>query len=669
MRYKTMILAGLMVAGVSSADAQQDSFKYSDERFADLQMLRYKVNGFEDLSLKQKTFIYYLQEAALWGRDILFDQNGYYNLRIRKMMETIYVNYKGDKNTDEFKAFEEYLKRVWFSNGIHHHYGCEKFVPAFTEKWLRQQVVAAKYKIGKAELNTLCNVIFNPDILQKRVNLAEGVDLIKTSASNYYQGVTQKEAEDFYEKMKEQGDRNHPVMYGMNSTLVKTSEIKEVKWTTTGKYGQALSKIVYYLKQARPFAEDDKQKAIIDKLVKYYETGDLKTFDEYSILWVENTEPLVDFVNGFIECYGDPLGLKCSWESIVNFKDLEATKRTETLSANAQWFEDHSPVDTAFKKDKVKGITAKVINAAILGGDLYPSTAIGINLPNSDWVRAEHGSKSVTIGNLTDAYNKAAKGNGFNDEFVYSAEEIALIDKYGDVCDDLHTDLHECLGHGSGKLLPGVDGDSLKAYGSTIEEARADLFALYYLPDAKLVELGLTPNEDAYKASYYTQMMNGMMTQLVRIKLGDNIEEAHMRNRALIANWSFEKGKKDNVCELVKRDGKTFLKINDYVKLRDIFGQLLAEIQRIKSTGDYNGAQALVETYGVKIDPELHKEILSRYEKLNLAPYKGFINPRYTAVINNEGKIADVTIDYSEGYAEQMLRYSKKYSNLPLVNE
>lgn len=642
---------------------QQDNFKYTDERFADLQMLRYKVHGFEDLTLKQKTFIYYLQEAALWGRDILFDQNGYYNLRIRKVLETIYTQYNGDKNSDEFKAFETYLKRVWFSNGIHHHYGCEKFVAEFHEDWFRNECGKVNAE-NSIDIDILCRVIFNPSVMQKRVNLAEGVDLVETSACNYYQGVTQEEAEAFYNKQKEEGDSKHPVMYGMNSTLVKDDNgIHEEKWIVGGKYGAALEKIVENLKLARPYAEDEKQKEIIDKTIEFYETGDLKIFDEYSILWISSTEPLVDFVNGFIECYGDPLGLKSSWESIVNFKDIVATKRTETLSENAQWFEDNSPVNSAYKKDKVKGVTAKVINAAILAGDLYPASAIGINLPNSEWIRAEHGSKSVTIGNLTDAYNKAAKGNGFIDEFAYSSDEIEIIKKYGDLTDDLHTDLHECLGHGSGKLLDGVDSDGLKAYGSTIEEARADLFALYYLPDAKLVELGLTPDLEAYKASYYGQMMNGIMTQLVRIKPGDNIEESHMRDRALIARWALNYPG-SNAVELVKKDGKTFVKINDYVRLREIFGELLAEVQRIKSTGDYEAAKNLVEDYGVKVDPELHKEVLERYEKLNLAPYKGFINPRYTAAKDEDGNITDVTISYNEGYAEQMLRYSKDYSCL-----
>jgi dipeptidyl-peptidase-3 len=665
-KIQTIMISALIASGCSNMNTpqanQQTDFEYSNERFADLQMLRYRVDGFEDLNLKQKTFIYYLQEAALYGRDILFDQNGKYNLRIRKMLEDTYQNYQGDKENEEFKAFETYLKRVWFSNGIHHHYASEKFVPEFSKEWLMANANCT---------DEIAEIIFNPELMKKRVNLAEGDDLVLTSANNYYENVTQEEAEEFYKKQKDAGDAKHPVMYGMNSRLSKTENgtIVEKKWTTEGLYGSALKKIVENLKLARPYAEDEQQQKVIDLLISYYETGDLKTFDQYSIAWVENTEPLVDFVNGFIECYGDPLGLKCSWESIVNFKDLEATKRTEALSKNAQWFEDNSPVAPEFKKKEVKGISAKVIKAAILAGDLYPSTAIGINLPNSDWVRAEHGSKSVTIGNLTDAYNQAAKGNGMLQEFAYSNEEIELIEKYGDFTDDLHTDLHECLGHGSGRLLDGVDGDSLKAYGSTIEEARADLFALYYLADPKLVEMGLLPNEEAYKANYIGQMQNGLLTQLVRINLGNNIEEAHMRNRALIARWAYEHGKKDNVMELVKRDGKTYVKINDYQKLRDLFGELLAEIQRIKSTGDFAGAQAIVENYGVKIDPELHQEILERYKKLDIAPYKGFINPVYTAVRDEQGNITDVTISYEEGYTEQMLRYSSEYSVLPLINE
>ena len=655
----TMIIMALTAASCTSSDKMQnsDDFEYCNERFADLQMLRYKVDGFENLTLKQKTFIYYLQEAALWGRDILFDQNGKYNLEIRQTLEDLYANYKGDRESKDFKAFEVYLKRVWFSNGIHHHYGCEKFIPEFSREWFVEQTKCS---------DELAEIIFNPNIMAKRVNLADGQDLLLTSACNYYQGVTQKEAEEFYAREKANGDQQHPVMHGMNSTLVKGKDgkIYEERWTTTGKYGPYLTKIVENLKKARDYAEDEKQKEVIDKLVAFYETGDLKTFDEYSIAWVENTAPLVDFVNGFIECYGDPLGLKSSWESIVNFKDVEATKRAEKLSQNAQWFENNSPVDPKFKKDKVKGVSAKVIRAAILGGDLYPSTAIGINLPNSNWVRAEHGSKSVTIANLTHAYAQAAKGSGMMKEFAASQEYIDLMDKYGDLTDDLHTDLHECLGHGSGKLMPGVDPDSLKAYGSTIEEARADLFALYYLADSKLVEMGLLPDAEAYKASYIQQMMNGLLTQMVRIKLGDQIEESHMRNRALIARWAFEHGKgkggKD-VIEMVDRQGKTYVVINDFEALRNLFGQLLAEIQRIKSTGDFKGARDLVETYGVKIDPALHKQVLERYTKLNIAPYKGFINPVYKAVTDSKGNITDVTISYTEGYAEQMMRYSKQY--------
>ena len=673
-----MMVSAFMTAVTSCETSKTDSFQYSDERFADLQMLRYKVEGFENLTLNQKKLIYHLSEAALEGRDIVFDQNGKYNLRIRRTLEAIYTDYKGDRNEEEFKGLEVYLKRVWFSYGIHHHYGSEKFVPGFTEDFFRKAVAeipADKLPLQEGQtaedlLSELCPVIFNPAIMPKRVNLAEGEDLILTSACNYYDGVTQAEAEDFYNKMKDPDDQ-HPVMYGMNSRLVKTEDgkITEKVWKVGGLYGEAISRIVSHLENALPYAEDELQKKVIEKLIEYYNTGCLKTFDDYTILWVNNTDPLVDFVNGFTESYGDPLGMKSSWESIVNFKDLEATKRTETLSQNAQWFEDNSPVDDQFKKENVKGITAKVITAAILGGDLYPSTAIGINLPNSDWVRKEHGSKSVTIGNLTDAYSKSAAGNGFREEFIYSQEEIDLLDKYADITDNLHTDLHECLGHGSGKLLPGVSSDSLKAYGSTIEEARADLFGLYYLADDKLVELGLTPNKEAYKAQYYSYMMNGLMTQLVRINLGNDIEEAHMRNRAIIANWAMEQGKADNVVELITRDGKTFVKVNDYEKLRELFGKLLAEVQRIKSTGDYAAAQALVEGYGVKIDQTLHKEILERYARLDLAPYKGFINPVYTAVKDASGEITDVTIDYTEGYAEQMLRYGRDYSSLPSVNE
>ena len=663
--------------GNPKTTAEAEKFDYTVEQFADLQILRYRVPGFEDLSLKQKELVYYLTEAALQGRDILFDQNGKYNLTIRRMLEAVYTGYKGDKNTPDFKAMEVYLKRVWFSNGIHHHYGSEKFVPGFTPEFFRQAVQsvdAATLPLAEGQtVEQLCEevfpVIFDPTVMPKRVNQAAGEDLVLTSACNYYDGVTQQEAEDFYNALKNPQDET-PVSYGLNSRLVKEDgKIQEKVWKVGGLYGQALEKIVYWLKKAEGVAETPEQKAVIAKLMEFYETGDLKTFDEYAILWVKDLNSRIDFVNGFTESYGDPLGMKASWESLVNFKDLEATQRTELRSGNAQWFEDHSPVDGQFKKEKVKGVSAKVITAAILAGDLYPATAIGINLPNANWIRSHHGSKSVTIGNITDAYNKAAHGNGFNEEFVYSDAELQLIDKYADVTDELHTDLHECLGHGSGKLLPGVDPDALKAYGSTIEEARADLFGLYYVADPKLVELGLTPSADAYKAQYYTYLMNGLMTQLVRIEPGNNVEEAHMRNRQLIARWVYEKGAAEKVVELVKKDGKTYVVINDYEKVRDLFGRLLAEIQRIKSTGDYAGAHDLVEAYAVKVDPALHAEVLERYKKLNLAPYKGFVNPKYEAVTDADGTITDVTVTYDEGYAEQMLRYSKDYSTLPSVNK
>ena len=617
--------------GNPKTTAEAEKIDYTVEQFADLQILRYRVPGFEDLSLKQKELVYYLTEAALQGRDILFDQNGKYNLTIRRMLEAVYTGYKGDKNTPDFKAMEVYLKRVWFSNGIHHHYGSEKFVPGFTPEFFRQAVQsvdAATLPLAEGQtVEQLCEevfpVIFDPTVMPKRVNQAAGEDLVLTSACNYYDGVTQQEAEDFYNALKNPQDET-PVSYGLNSRLVKEDgKIQEKVWKVGGLYGQALEKIVYWLKKAEGVAETPEQKAVIAKLMEFYETGDLKTFDEYAILWVKDLNSRIDFVNGFTESYGDPLGMKASWESLVNFKDLEATQRTELISGNAQWFEDHSPVDGQFKKEKVKGVSAKVITAAILAGDLYPATAIGINLPNANWIRSHHGSKSVTIGNITDAYNKAAHGNGFNEEFVYSDAELQLIDKYADVTDELHTDLHECLGHGSGKLLPGVAPDALKAYGSTIEEARADLFGLYYVADPKLVELGLTPSADAYKAQYYTYLMNGLMTQLVRIEPGNNVEEAHMRNRQLIARWVYEKGAAEKVVELVKKDGKTYVVINDYEKVRDLFGRLLAEIQRIKSTGDYAGAHDLVEAYAVKVDPALHAEVLERYKKLNLAPYNG----------------------------------------------
>ena len=656
--------------------ASAEKFDYTVEQFADLQILRYRVPGFEELSLPQKKLVYYLTEAALQGRDILFDQNGKYNLRIRRALEAIYTDYSGDRQTSDFKALEVYLKRVWFSNGIHHHYGCEKFIPGFTPEFFKQALAAVP--AGKLPLadgqsveqffEELKPVIFDAKVMAKRVNQADGEDLILTSACNYYEGVTQAEAEKFYADLKDPNDET-PISYGLNSRLVKENgKIYEKVWKVGGLYGAAIEKIAYWLKKAEEVAETPEQRAVIAKLVEYYETGDLEKFDEYAILWVKDLNSRVDFVNGFTESYGDPLGMKASWESLVNFKDLESTQRTELISSNAQWFEDHSPVDKQFKKEKVKGVTAKVITTAILAGDLYPSTAIGINLPNANWIRSQHGSKSVTIGNITDAYNKAAHGNGFNEEFVNSDQELAWINEYGDLTGNLHTDLHECLGHGSGKLLPGVDPDALKAYGSTIEEARADLFGLYYVADPKLVELKLTPNEEAYKAEYYTFLMNGLMTQLVRIEPGNQVEEAHMRNRQLIARWVFEKGAADKAVEMVKRNGKTYVVVNDYQKVRSLFGELLSEIQRIKSTGDFEAARNLVEQYAVKVDPTLHAEVLERYKKLNLAPYKGFVNPKYEAVTDTEGNITDVKVTYNEGYAEQMLRYSKDYSVLPNIN-
>lgn len=672
-----MIFASTTAIGASAQTT--DNFKYADEKFADIQMLRYKVEGFDKLTLKEKTFIYYLQEAALQGRDILFDQNGRYNLRIRRMLEAVYTNYAGNKNGQFYKGLTTYLKRVWFSSGIHHHYGCEKFQPAFGAEEFRaalKQVPVETLPLANGQtVDQLCDevfpVIFDPTVMPMRVNQKDGDDLIKTSACNYYEpGITQAEAEEFYAQRKPTADPR-PIMMGMNSRLERNEYglLTERVWRVGGMYTEAIERIVDNLLKARPYADTPEQQKVIDLLVETYRTGDLRTFDDYSIHWLKDTKSLVDFTNYFTESYGDPLGMKASWEAIVNFKDLAATERTEKLSANAQWFEDHSPVAPEFKKEEVKGISAKVITAAILGGDLYPSTAIGINLPNSDWVRREFGSKSVTIGNLTDAYNKAAHGSGMDKEFVIDEATRQLINKYGDACDDLHTDLHECLGHGSGKLLPGTDPDSLKAYGSTIEEARADLFGLYYVADQKLVDLGLTPNLEAYKSQYYTYMMNGLMTQLVRIKPGNNIEEAHMRNRALIARWAYEQGKAAKVVELVKKHGKTFVKINDYAALRTLFGKLLAEIQRIKSTGDYEGARQLVETYGVKIDPVLHKEVLARYEQLHLSPYKGFINPVYKAERDAAGNITNVTLDYTESYDHQMLRYSHDYATLPFVNE
>ena len=650
----------------------ENNFNYSVEQFADLQILRYKVHGFDSLTLNQKKLIYYLSEAALNGRDILFDQNGKYNLKIRRLLEAVYVHYDSDRSDSEFQAFEVYLKRVWFSSGIHHHYSTDKFIPGFSVDFLRDAVMSLdKSQLPLSDGETvvgLCNelfpVIFDPDVMPKRVNQADGEDLLLTSASNYYEGVTQQEAEDFYAAMKSPDDET-PVMYGMNSRLEKKDgKLNEVVWKIDGEYGNAISKIVYWLEKAMNVAENEHQKEVIRLLIEFYRTGDLKIFDDYSICWLKDTESRIDFVNGFIESYGDPLGMKASWESIVNFKDLKATYRTEVLSSNAQWFEDYSPVSSQFKKSEVKGVSAKVITAAILAGDLYPASAIGINLPNSNWIRSVHGSKSVTIGNLTDAYNKAAKGNGFRDEFVYSEYEKGLLDKYADITGDLHTDLHECLGHGSGKLLPSVDPDALKAYGATIEEARADLFGLYYIPDAKMVELGLIPDSEAYKAEYYSYMMNGLMTQLVRIEPGCCIEESHMRNRQLISAWALEHGADEEVVKLIVKDGKTYVVINDYEKLRSLFGRLLAEIQRIKSEGDYEAARELVEKYAVKVNPKLHSEVLERYKALNLAPYKGFVNPVYSAVTDEHKNIIDVKIDYNEGYTEQMLRYSRDYSNL-----
>lgn len=652
---------------------EEHIFNYVVDQFADLQVLRYRVAGFDSLTLQQKKLVYYLSEAALQGRDILFDQNGKYNLQIRRLLETLYVHFTGDRTEGPFLALEVYLKRVWFSNGIHHHYGCDKFVPGFSAEYLKNLILHTDVSLLPLEsgetVEAMCDklfpVIFHPEVMPKRVNQNDGEDLVETSAANYYEGVTQQEAEAFYAAQKAQGDAEHPVMYGMNSRLVKKDDvIQEEVWKVGGLYGKAIEKIIGWLHRAEEVAENDSQRQVIRLLVAFYQTGDLKLFDDYSIQWLKDTASRVDFVNGFIESYGDPLGMKASWESIVNFKDLEATRRTELISSNAQWFEDHSPVNPSFKKERVKGVSAKVITAAMLAGDLYPSSAIGINLPNSNWIRSVHGSKSVTIGNLTDAYNKAARGNGFREEFVYSEAEKELLDNYADLTSDLHTDLHECLGHGSGKLLPGVDPDALKAYGSTIEEARADLFGLYYMADAKLVELGLLPDNEAYKAEYYSYMMNGLMTQLVRIEPGAQIEEAHMRNRQLIARWVLEKGRDGQVVEWVKKAGKTFVCINDYVRLRELFGQLLAEIQRIKSEGDFEAARALVENYAVKVDAALHAEVLERYRSLHLAPYKGFVNPVYTPQVDENGEITDVTVLYDEGYTEQMLRYSRDYSNL-----
>ena len=645
------------------------NFCYTDERFADLQMLRYQLTGFEQLSLQQKRLIYYLSKAALFGRDITFDQYGRYNLRIRKTLEMVYTDLRIDHETDEFRALDLYLKRLWFSNGIYHHYGTEKFIPDFNEEYLRcvlHQVNARRLPLSSGQtVDGLCDelfpVIFDPTVLPKRVNKADGEDLLLTSACNFYDGVTQAEAEDYYNG-KKTADDQQPPSYGLNTTLVKhDGQLTEEVWCSNGRYGNAIRHIVYWLRKAAEVAENNRQRQVIDKLIAYYETGDLRLFDEYSILWLQCLEGRVDFINGFIEVYGDPLGLKGSWESLVEYIDEEATHRTRTIAQNAQWFEDHSPVDPRFRKPVVKGVSANVICAAMLGGEEYPSTAIGINLPNADWIRAQYGSKSITISNITDAYNKAAHGSGFKEEFVIDADTLALIEKYGDVCDDLHTDLHECLGHGSGQLLPGVDPDALKAYGNTIEEARADLFGLYYIADPKLVELGLVPDGEAYKSQYYTYMMNGLMTQLIRITPGNQIEEAHMRNRALIAHWC---AAQSDIVKLVKHDGKTYLQISDYDGLRKLFAKLLAEVQRIKSEGDYEAARDLVERYAVKVDADLHAEVLARYKRLNLAPYKGFINPQMLPVKDANGDIIDIQLNYAESYAHQMLRYSSEYATL-----
>ena len=661
----------------------------TNERFADIQMLRYELKGFEDLSLNQKLYIFCLAKATLMGRDITFDQQGKYNLRIRKTLETVYLHYEGDRECEEFKAFEVFLKRIWFASGIHHHYGCEKFKPGFSEEYfyhllenIGEELLPIKRGETKEDLmRQLESILFDPEVMPKRVNQTDGEDLVLTSACNFYEDVTQEEVERFYAKMKKT-DNPNPPSYGLNSKLIKrNSEVVELTWKEDGLYGETIREIVSWLLKAQKYAENEGQKHVIDLLVKFYRTGSLEDFDRYSIAWVEQHEGLVDFINGFIEVYGDPLGMKGTWEGIVEYKDLEATQRTQTISQNAQWFEDHSPVDPRFRKPEVKGVTANVICAAMLGGEEYPASAIGINLPNSNWIRQEHGSKSVTIGNLTDAYNKAAQGNGFRDEFVIDKETVALMNLYADITDDLHTDLHECLGHGSGQLLPNTDPDALKAYGNTIEEARADLFGLYYVADHKLVELGLTPNDEAYKAQYYSYLMNGLLTQTIRIKEGDKIEEAHMRNRALIAWWTLEHA--EGAVELVQEEvsyasaddalkdaegniitTRTYVKVNDYEKLRHLFGELLAEIQRIKSEGDYEAARQLVEKYAVNIDPALHREILARYKKLNLAPYKGFINPKMTLVFDEEGNPVDVTLDYEESYTDQMLRYSDEYGTL-----
>lgn len=676
--HKTLTIAVAMTATASAMANTLDPNNPSGtvvDRFADIEVMRYVVPGFDDLTLSQKKLIYFLTEAALHGRDILWDQNGKYNLPIRQLLESVYTNYTGDRSSEEFRNFELYLKQVEFGNGVYHHYSTDKFTPRFSQKWFDAQVSALekadRLPVNKSQLPVLAKVIFDPSFMPKRVNQASGQDLITTSAVNMYENVTQPEVEAYYAALKDTTDLT-PVSYGLNSRLVKDADgtIREQVYKVGGYYSDAIEKIVADLEKALPFAENQQQKAVIEELVKFYRTGSLKTFDDYSILWAEDTDSQVDFINGFIESYGDPLGMTGSWESIVNFRDEKSSARTRTLASSAQWFEDHSPVDPKFRKPEVKGVSAKVINAAILAGDAYPATPIGINLPNANWIRAAHGSKSVTIENITRAYDDASHGNGFNEEFVIDQPTIDLLDKYLFITDNLHTDLHECLGHGSGRLMPGVDPDALKEHGSAIEEARADLFALYYLADPKMIELGLLDNSEAYKAEYYKYILNGLMTQLMRIEPGKDIEEAHMRNRQLIAAWAFDHGRKDNVIELVKKNGKTFIRINDYNKLRDLFGQLLHEIQRIKSEGDYAAGAALIDKYAVKVDPELHREVLDRYARLDIAPYKGFVNPVYVAVdaagnaTADPSAITDVKVTYEEGYIPQMLRYSRDYSPL-----
>lgn len=660
----------------SSKTGTSDDFNYVVDQFADLQILRYQVPGFEELTLPQKELLYYLSQAALEGRDILYDQNYKHNLCIRRTLEAAYQYGKADTSSSDYKAFVVYLKRVWVSNGIHHHYACDKFTPGFSKTFFNKLILSVPAdslplttnETAEALVEKLTPILFDPTVDAKRINLSEGQDLLKTSACNYYQGVSQAEAEAFYTKMKDPNDET-PISYGLNSQLVKQNgRLIERVWKTDGMYGGALTKVVAWLEKAGAVAENEQQKAVITSLITYYKTGSLKDFDDYAVKWVKDVQSRIDFVNGFTETYGDPLGIKASWESMVNFKNTEATKRSEVISANAQWFEDHSPVDPKFRKEKVKGVTAKVITATILAGDCYPTTPIGINLPNANWIRRDHGSKSVTIENITQAYDEASKGNGFNEEFMWSDLERERSEKYGFLTDNLHTDLHECLGHGSGKLMPGVDPDALKAYGATIEEARADLFGLYYVGDPKMQELGLIPSKEAYKAEYYKYMMNGLMTQLTRIEPGKSIEESHMRNRALIARWCYEKGKSANVIEFKKKDNKTYVVVNDYSALHQLLGQLLSEIQRIKSTGDWNGAKNLVETYAVKVDPALHQEVLKRYEGLHLAPYKGFVNPAYTPVFDSNGKIKDIQVTYEEGYTEQHLRYSREFKSLPTYN-